>query len=262
MRRGDATVLSITAVLSIVVVAAVAFSLLVLDRTPSSSALSSENSATGSDSSWLVVTWGPSLCRVDPENLGCASGHVQSLGASWVLHGLWPQPPANQYCGVPEDVADRARKIDPADMPPLQLDEDVRNNLEAKLSDASVMAPHEWYAHGTCSGVDPEIYFGDASALTDQLRRFLDPVFADAQGGRLSEAEVRGAFDERYGAGAGDRVRLTCRNVTGEGSVLYEVQVSLPPVTALRGSGNTLSLEDLLHRGPPIASSCLHGSVP
>ncbi len=59
MARGDRTVISISAVLAAVVVAAVGFSVVVLDRSPSSAAIESNDS----DSSRLVATWGPSLCR-------------------------------------------------------------------------------------------------------------------------------------------------------------------------------------------------------
>jgi ribonuclease T2 len=262
MRRGDVVVLSISAVLSVIVVAAVSFSLLVLDRTPSSAALESEDNRSGSNSSWFVVTWGPSLCEVDPKNLGCAGGNVGRMGRTMVLHGLWPQPSANQYCGVPDDVAERARNIHSGDVPPLTLSQEVRDDLQSRLSDAAVMAPHEWYAHGTCSGVDPDVYFGDAAALTDQARRVLDPVFATAEGGRLALNDIRATFEAEFGAGAGDRVRMTCRNVTGQGSVLYEVQMSLPAITELRAGGNPPSLGALLHAGPPMQAGCRHGYVP
>jgi ribonuclease T2 len=253
--------MSISAVLAAVVVAAVAFSLLVLDKTPSSVALDAENDGSGSDSSWLVLTWGPSLCKVEPTNRGCVSGHVGSMGRNWVLHGLWPQPAANQYCGVPADTADRARDFR-SDGLPAPLSQGVRAELEAQLSDAEVMAPHEWYAHGTCSGVTPDVYFGDAADLADQIREVLTPMFDAAQGGRLSLTEVRERFDAAFGAGAGERVRLTCRNVTGQGSVLYEAQVSLPPVVELRSDGQTSALPALLAAAPEVEPGCRHGSVP
>src|SRR4051812_27609286 len=101
MQRGDRTVISISAVLAAVVVAAVGFSVFVLDRSPSSAAIES----TDSDSSRLVATWGPSLCKTDPSNSGCESGHVRAMGRTFVLHGLWPQPFSDQYCDVSKDVA-------------------------------------------------------------------------------------------------------------------------------------------------------------
>lgn len=258
MQRGDRTVLSITAALAAVVVAAVTYSVVVLDRAPTSGAREAEDS----NSSRLVVTWGPSLCRVDPSNLGCTSGHVGAMGRTFVLHGLWPQPFSNQYCDVPEDVAARARNLRGSDMPQVDLPEDVRKTLQSQLSDASVMAPHEWYTHGTCSGVSPAEYFGDATTLADQVRAVLDPLFGQAKKKPLPLSAVRGKFDAEFGAGAGERVALTCRNVTGEGSVIYEVQLSLPPVAELGSDDGTLSLGDSLAEGPPLTSTCRHGRVP
>lgn len=258
MQRGDKSVIAITAGLAAVVVAAVTFSIVVLDKSPSSAAVESDDSS----SSLFVATWGPSLCKVDPPNSGCRSGHVGEMGRTFVLHGLWPQPFSNQYCDVPKDVAERAAKINGPDMPSVDIPQDVRADLQANLSDGSVMAPHEWYAHGTCSGVAPGKYFGDAVTLIGQARAILDPIFNQAAKRTLNLSTVRDQFDAQFGKGAGDRVALSCRNATGEGSLVYEVQMSLPPVNALGIDGKALSLGDLLREGPAIPATCRHGRVP
>ena len=258
MRRGDAVVLSISCALAAIVVAAVIFSVRVLDHKPSSAQFDSSDSS----SSWLVLTWGPSLCAAEPTNAGCKSGHVGAQGTTWILHGLWPQPVEQQYCGVPKEIAERAGDLHGHHMPSVAMANDVRATLQSMVSDASIMAPHEWYAHGTCSGVTPDVFFGDATALTVQARKILDPMFATAQGGRIQLSAVRDRFDAEYGAGAGERVRLSCRNVTGEGSVVYELHLSLPPVTGLRTPDGTLSLKDLILKGPALGAGCRHASVP
>jgi ribonuclease T2 len=258
MRRGDAVVLSISCALAAIVVAAVTFSVRVLDHKPSSAQFDSSDSS----SSWLVLTWGPSLCAAEPTNAGCKSGHVEAQGPTWILHGLWPQPVDEQYCGVPKEIAERASDLHGHHMPSVAMADDVRDTLQSMVSDASVMAPHEWYAHGTCSGVTPDVFFSNATALTDQARKLLDPMFASAQGGRIQLSAVRDKFDAEYGAGAGERVRLSCRNVTGQGSVAYELHLSLPPVTALRTPDGTLSLKDLILKGPALGPGCRHASVP
>jgi ribonuclease T2 len=258
MRRGDAVVLSISCALAAIVVAAVTFSVRVLDHKPSSAQFDSSDSS----SSWLVLTWGPSLCAAEPTNAGCKSGHVEAQGPTWILHGLWPQPVDEQYCGVPKEIAERASDLHGHHMPSVAMADDVRDTLQSMVSDASVMAPHEWYAHGTCSGVTPDVFFSNATALTDQARKLLDPMFATAQGGRIQLSAVRDKFDAEYGSGAGERVRLSCRNVTGQGSVAYELHLSLPPVTALRTPDGTLSLKDLILKGPALGPGCRHASVP
>lgn len=246
MRRADAVVLSITAALATVVIAAVTFSLTVLDRSPSSSALGSDTS----DSSWLVVTWAPSFCRIEPSNGGCKSGHVGDLGRTWILHGLWPQPKDNQYCGVSQ-----------GNERPVELNSDVQDSLQSMMSDASALTSHEWYAHGTCSGITPDAYFGYAASLTDQARAVLDPMFSDAEGTQISQGALRDRFNVQFGDGAGDRVSLDCRNVTGDGNVIYELHLSLPPVAELSSDGETVSLGALLTEGPPLAAGCIHGRV-
>jgi ribonuclease T2 len=251
-------VLSISCALAAIVVAAVTFSVRVLDHKPSSAQFDSSDSS----SSWLVLTWGPSLCAAEPTNAGCKSGHVEAQGPTWILHGLWPQPVDEQYCGVPKEIAERASDLHGHHMPSVAMADDVRDTLQSMVSDASVMAPHEWYAHGTCSGVTPDVFFSNATALTDQARKLLDPMFASAQGGRIQLSAVRDKFDAEYGAGAGERVRLSCRNVTGQGSVAYELHLSLPPVTALRTPDGTLSLKDLILKGPALGPGCRHASVP
>lgn len=248
MKRGDAVVFSISAVLAVAVVAAVSYSLLVVDRKPSDAEVSGS-----SVSSLLALTWGPSLCKVEPSNSGCRSGHVGQQGQVFILHGLWPQPSSEQYCGVPQRAAGR---------PAVALPQDVQAGLQQMMSDASVMASHEWYAHGTCSGVAAPEYFAIATSLTDQVRKVLDPLFDRAEGRRLAPRSVREAFDSEFGRGAGNRVGLTCRDVNREGTLVYEVHLSLPPVTDLRNGATTPSLAEALAKGPTIPAGCGQGRVP
>jgi ribonuclease T2 len=259
MRRGDVTVMSISAALAAVAIVAVTYSVRVLDHTP----VTVEFAPVDTDSSWLVLTWAPSLCKAEPSSPGCRSGHVADMGATWMLHGLWPQPAANQYCGVPKGLVDRARDLHNADMPAVAISDSVRSSLQSVMSDAAVMASHEWYAHGTCSGVTPDVFFGDAVRLAAQARAVLDPMFVGNRGGRVQLTDIREVFDDEFGIGAGDRVRLSCRSVTGHGSLAYELHLSLPSVERLRGhDGDLRPLKDLLADGPTIGPGCLHASVP
>ncbi|BBZ62555.1 hypothetical protein MMON_38560 [Mycolicibacterium monacense] len=131
MRRGDVAVLSISAALTAVVVAAVVFSVTVLDRTPNPAAMVSDDSA----SSLLVLTWAPSFCTVEAQNPACGSGEVAKKGQTLVLHGLWPQPRDRQYCGMPQDLRDRESV-----WPPMQLSDEVRNRLQSATVDSASLA--------------------------------------------------------------------------------------------------------------------------
>ncbi len=249
MKRGDAAVFSLSAVLAAIVAVAVAYSLLVLDRRPAG-----PTGAGDSTSSLLVLTWGPSLCKVSPTNPGCRSGHVDRLGESFVLHGLWPQPSTEQFCDVPKRAAARSR--DPVELPP-----DLQNSVAAMMSDP-VITTHEWYAHGTCSGVAPPEYFGFATTLTEQAGTILDPLFDEASGRSLSSRSLREAFDAQFGGGTGKRVGLACRKTSDQRSVVYEVRLSLPPVAELPATPGGLSLREVLAKGPAIPAGCGQGRVP
>ncbi len=197
LRRGDKAVLSISAGLAAIVVAAVAFSLLVVDRSPPPS-----KQPGNSSSSLLVMTWGPSLCRVERNNSGCRSGHVEKLGRTLILHGLWPQPPTEQFCDVPKADEGRARDhLRDTDIASLDLPQDVQSKLQSMMSDIKAMVPHEWYAHGSCSGVTPAVYFSDAVTLADQLGRILDTrahrCRTGRRGGRARQSHLPGCRQER-----------------------------------------------------------------
>jgi ribonuclease T2 len=170
-----------------------------------------------------------------------------------VLHGLWPQPSTEQYCEVPKGTPDHNRK--PVSLPP-----DLQASLKSMMSDSSVMTNHEWYAHGTCSGIAPPEYFGVAAALADQAGRVLDPVLQQAAGQLVSARAVRATVDTQLGAGAGKQVGLTCRDAPGVGSIAYEVRFSPLPVAQLRR--DVPSLADALAGGPTVAPGCGQAGVP
>jgi ribonuclease T2 len=258
MKRGDVAVFSVSVGLAALVAAVVVFRFVVADRSPGSSV----NEPGSSTSSLLVVTWGPSLCKVESSSPGCANGHVGKLGRTLILHGLWPQPATEQFCGLPKAVADRPGGLHESDLPPVILPENVTTTLQSMMSDVTVMARYEWYRHGTCSGVTPAAYFNDAISLTAEVRNVLDPVFGEAAGGHLSASAIRDRFDAEFGTGAGKRVGLKCRSVDREGLVVYEVRLSFPPVVELGSDGGTMSLRDALGKGPTISAGCRSGRVP
>jgi ribonuclease T2 len=154
---------------------------------------------------------------------------------------------------VPKRTSDRDRK-------PVALPPELQMNLKAIMSDSALMTTHEWYAHGTCSGVTPPDYFSLAATLADQAGAVLDPIFTKSAGQPVSARSVRESFDAQFGAGAGKRVGLTCRDASGVGSVLYEVRLSLPPVADLHQGAP--SLGDALAKGPTVPAGCGQAVVP
>ncbi len=233
-----------TALAGVIVV--VLGAVLLVDRTQAEH----QRAVTSSDSSLLALTWGPSLCTVDASIRGCRTGNVDRKGRTFLLHGLWPQPATAQYCGVGEEG-----KQTP------ELSADLRERLNRVMSDASTLAPHEWLAHGTCSGVEPPEYFGIAMTLNEQATEVLDPAVRALAGRQLSVTALRELFDGRFGRGAGNRLALTCRRAEGSGEVVYEVRLSLPSVVDLRAAGHPLSLGDQLAKAPTVAAGCRQAQV-
>ena len=90
----------------------------------------------------------------------------------------------------------------------------------------------------------------------------LDPAFRKSQGQTLSSRALRELFDARFGAGAGKRVSLSCRQAGGAGDIVYEVRLSLPSVVELRSGGNAVALRDVLAKAPTVPPGCGKARVP
>ncbi|WP_243841358.1 ribonuclease T(2) [Mycobacterium sp. DL592] len=205
-----------------------------------------------STSSLLVMTWGPSLCTLERSNSGCRSGHVGALGPTLILHGLWPQPSTERSCPLPNGQRD-------ASLPALNLPPNLQADLQSKMSDVAILAPHEWKAHGTCSGVTAQEYFQISASLAGQAIPVLNPAFQNTPDGRVSVETLRQLVGAAFGPEAAKRVSLRCRGDNGQ-AVAYEVQLSLPPVSAL--VRDSASLRDVVTRGPTLSGGCRRGSVP
>lgn len=229
------------AAVAVIVVVLVAVGVSLRERRPEAPA------PAGGGSSVLVLTWGPSLCRVETSASGCRSGRVAGLGNSFLLHGLWPQPRSQQYCGATRGDRDRR----PVELPP-----DVAARVREMMSDPAVAARYQWNKHGSCAGVTEAEYFGIATALAQQAIDVVDPLFDRSVGREVTARSVRDAFDARYGDGAGQRVGLECR---GDG-VAYEVRLSLPAVVDLRDAAPGLG--EALAEGPTVAPGCGRARVP
>lgn len=83
----------------------------------------------------LNMSWSPEFCSTHPNARECA-GHP-----GFILHGLWPQNNDGTY---PSDCSDTYLK-DPAQYKDLNPD--------------THLLIHEWKKHGTCTGLDPHVYF-------------------------------------------------------------------------------------------------------
>jgi ribonuclease T2 len=127
----------------------------------------------------LVLSWSPTYCADEGQGDNQQCNRRDGRRYAFVMHGLWPQYergyPSNCRLNrrpfVPEPVIDRMLDI----MPSKRL------------------VIHEYRAHGTCSGLDPESYFSTARRMFDRVvipARFRNPTETQS----MSPAEIRNAF--------------------------------------------------------------------
>jgi ribonuclease T2 len=87
----------------------------------------------------LSLSWSPAFCLASPGAAECNG--PRRFG--FIVHGLWPQNERGwpEYCDVRRRVPD-----------------EVVRGIE-DLMPARSLVYHEWSAHGTCSGLEPEEFF-------------------------------------------------------------------------------------------------------
>lgn len=177
----------------------------------------------------LAVSWQPAFCETRPNKPECESQTADRFDAShFTLHGLWPQPRSNVYCNVTADEEDASADSRWDDLPTVELSPDLRKELDRVMPGTqSGLERHEWIKHGTCYGTDEEEYYADSLAMMSALNTSsVAELFAENVGKQLTQEEVRAAFDESFGAGAGERVRLACPR-DGNRTLIGELTIGL-----------------------------------
>jgi ribonuclease T2 len=88
----------------------------------------------------LSLSWSPAFCLTKPDAPECAA----QKRYGFIVHGLWPQ----YERGWPQHCASNA-----------QVSDTVVSSLTDVMPSRELIY-HEWSTHGSCSGLDPEAYFG------------------------------------------------------------------------------------------------------
>ncbi len=161
----------------------------------------------------LALTWQPSFCETHARKKECRTQTTNRYDAThWSLHGLWPQPRNNAYCGVSnmDKGIDRNKKWHLLE--PLKLSQKTATELAFVMPGvASNLQRHEWIKHGTCYGSDAEDYYSDSISLTNQINNsIVGKLFNRGVGKRVSLKQVRAHFDKAFGKGAGSKVDMRC----------------------------------------------------
>lgn len=188
----------------------------------------------------LAASWQPAFCETSdawtennelkPE---CATQTPDRFDAThFALHGLWPQPfdPSTEYCGFTASEITALKRRDWPEGTVIALDDQTRTALGTAMPGMmSALEFHEWFKHGTCYGTSQDRYFDDALLLLEKLNATgLDEFFVANLGKTVSNADIRAAFDEAFGEGAGDRVGIGCtRERDGNRIILTELRINM-----------------------------------
>ena len=202
----------------------------------------------------LALSWQPAFCEVNRRKAECRDQTPQRPDASrFSLHGLWPQPRENAYCGVDGRTRRLDQEGDWSALPVPDLRPATRERLAALMPGSrSGLDRHEWISHGTCYGTDADTYFSQALALLEQVNASpIRTLFADNRGRHLSSNQIRAAFDAAFGRGAGERVRLVC-----DEGMINELRLSLKGVISEESH-----LGPLMQAAVPLSPRCRGGRV-
>lgn len=197
----------------------------------------------------LSVSWQPAFCETRPTKQECQSQTEDRFDAShFTLHGLWPQPRSNIFCDVtPQEVADDKNKRW-SSLPELTLADDTRQELNKVMPGTqSFLQRHEWTKHGTCyHGESPDKYFQDSldymrdlNAADSAIRK----LFAENVGLRITAAQVRDAFEDRFGDGTGAKIKIACKK---DGNRLLITEITI----GLQGELDEIPMSDALFNAP------------
>lgn len=200
---------------------------------------SDQGAGTGAAEAVLALSWEPSFCAGHASKPECAKETAGSFDAThFSLHGLWPQPQSRAYCNVARPLVEADKKGDWAALPAVDLSAATRDRLNKEMPGTqSFLERHEWIKHGTCyGGLNADAYFAKALSLADEVNASaVQKLFASKIGQTVTGSEIRAAFDSAFGAGTGDRVRVSCAK-DRSGRLFAEMTIGLA------GSGASLAV--------------------
>ncbi len=210
---------------------------------------------TSSKQNLLALSWHNAFCETHRYKKECKKSIFSFAKDKYkekhfVLHGLWPQPRNNIYCGVGKKYVSIDKHKQWNRLPDLGLSDDAKRRLIRVMPGFnSNLHRHEWIKHGTCYGTDAKQYYEDAVNLVEQLNDSkVGDFFSKNLGKHVTLQQIRALFNRSFGAGSGKRVELKCK-----GGLITELWLHL-------GSGSD-DLGILLAKGKKIRSRCQGGML-
>ncbi len=207
-------------------------------------------SASVSNNMLLALSWQNAFCETHRRVKECKSTKKRYTDIRFGLHGLWPQPRNNIYCGVPkEDISlDKNHKWNR--LQALYLTKETRKELlEIMPGSASYLQRHEWTKHGTCANMSEDEYYSLTIALTKEFNNAkIGQFFRQNIGKKVTLQQIKFKMNESFGRGAGNKVELRCKQ-----GLITELWLHL----GTRGDNMTT----LLKAGQNIRSRCKSGII-
>lgn len=215
--------------------------------------------AAGGNSYVLAISWQPAFCEGRPGKRECRRQTEQSFEAShFTLHGLWPQPRRRLFCNVEPALIDADNESRWDELPEVALKPETRAELDKVMPGTqSQLERHEWIKHGTCyAGSGAEQYYADSLKLMRAINASAARMLVASRIGReVTGRELRAAFDQSFGPGAGERVRLACKP-DGRRNLIVEITIGL------RGDiTGAADVSELIRASEPTDAGCPHGII-
>jgi len=166
---------------------------------------------TGKTEFILAASWQPAFCERQSKKPECRDQTAARFDAGhFSLHGLWPM--RKTYCGVAEEAKALDKKSDWNKLPAVALSPDLNAAVGRVMPGTrSGLDRHEWIKHGSCMGMSAEAYFRATVDLLEALNgSAVGALFAEQIGQPLAADKIKAAFDQSFGAGAGERVKMRC----------------------------------------------------
>jgi ribonuclease T2 len=186
----------------------------------------------------LALTWQPGFCAERPGHAECKIAPKEAPRLT--LHGLWPQWDVNgdgqrnaddDFCipgAFDRKVIIRSDGGNWLTLPPVALSVVGSRMLEEAMPGTVVgLDRHEWWKHGTCSGLKAEDYFAASIARLGEVEgSFLARLLVLKAGSTVARQRLLEAFENDFGRGSARALLLDCAKDDGT-SALQEIRIRL-----------------------------------
>jgi ribonuclease T2 len=229
--------------------------------------------ACAEDSYLLALTWHPAFCAEQSRAARAECKIGATAQPRLVLHGLWPSWDVNgdgkrntddDFCVTGENNRKAMLALDTGNwlkLPPVKLSEASTSDLQAAMpGSATGLDRHEWWKHGTCSGLAAEDYFATAIVLLREVERSrLGRLLMDQAGGTLARKRLLEAFESDFGRGSARALLLDCAK-DGDATALMEIRIRLKRDAVTEGlTADNLAIPKKAARGDCAAAVSIHG---